>query len=228
VGGIIFGVFRSIRGLPMTIERVAFGRGWGGVSHKLFPLHGQHGIADDGSPTGLEHAIVYLGTWGPVLQLRARWYDRAAARKFRELLRSDPKDELGFAIAGAFQRFETRPNEGYKPYPALAFDLDVIHALAAAAKSHGDFLRRLHQLPRESLVAPCALPAEPFRAVFDATYHNREVVPPPVADPTERALIAEVCASPSDPAPAHVYADWLDDHERGAEADVLRPLLHTE
>ena len=137
MGGIIFGVFRSIRGLPMTIECVAYGRGWGGVSHQLFPLHGQHGIADDGSPTGLEHAVVYLGLWGPVLQLRARWYDRAAARKFRELLRSDPKDELGFAIGGAFQRFETRPNQGYEPYPALAFDLDVISCLRSLRRPEG-------------------------------------------------------------------------------------------
>jgi uncharacterized protein (TIGR02996 family) len=227
VGGIIYGVFRTIRGLPGTTERVAYGRGWGGVSHDLFPLHATHGIADDGSPSGLEHAVVYLGNWGPVLQLRARWYDRAAARRFRDLLRADAKDELGHAITRTFQRFVKRPPEGAVPYPAVAFDLDVIHALAASARDHDDLLHKLKELPRESLLAPYALPAEPFRSAFDLTYHGLEIARPVVEDAAERALIAEVCATPGDPGPAHVYADWLDERGRSAEAEVLRPLVHT-
>src|SRR4051812_47996973 len=178
VGGIIYSVFRTIRGLPTTIERVARGRGWGGVSHELFPLHARDGIADDGSPTGLEHAIVYLGTWGPVLQLRARWYDRAAALRFRDLLRADPADRLGFAIAGAFQRFTVRPPKDSPHYPAIAFDLDVLHVLAAAARDADDFLHRLEALPRDSFVAPYHLPAEPFREAFDASGKGREIIRP--------------------------------------------------
>ena len=190
-------------------------------------MHAAHGIADDGSPTGIEHALVHLGTWGPVLQLRARWYDKAAALRFRELLRADGNDQLGSAIAGSFKRFAVRPPEDTPHYPAIAFDLDVIHALAAAARDGDDFLHRLKALPRDSLVAPYHLPAEPFRAVFDATRNGREMVRVAIVDPTECALVAEVCSRPGDPAPIHVYADWLEERGRGAEANVLRPLLHT-
>ena len=228
MGGIIYAVFRSIRGLPTTIERVTRGRGWGGVSHELFPLHAVHGIAPDGSPTGIEHALVYLGTWGPVLQLRARWYDRAAARRFRELLLADQTDHIGFSIAGPFQRFKERPPDDVVPYPAIAFDLDVIHTMAAASEDGQDLQRRIQRLPREALLAPYALPAEPFRAAFDAQYNNRAIEHPPISDPTERALVDEMVKQPSDPGPAHVYADWLDDHGRSDEASVLRPLIKSD
>lgn len=100
-----------------------------------------------------------------------------------------------------------RPKE-LVPYPALAFDLDRIHGLASAATDREDLLQRLQQAPR------------------DAMCYERSLERPPINDPTERMLIAEVCAKPSDPTPAHVYADWLDEHGRGAEANLLRPSEH--
>jgi uncharacterized protein (TIGR02996 family) len=223
VGGILYGVFRSVRGLPSTIELATRGRGWGGSSHQLFPLHAEHAIAEDGSPTGLEHAIVYMGEWAPVLQLRARWYDRAGARRFRALLLADTSEKVGAALIEGFnRRFATEPRKD-APYPALAFDLDVIHAIASAATDGKNFVERLAGVPRASLIGANALPAAPFRVAFEAIWNQQSVASPAIADPMESALVEQVRAHPADPAPAHVYADWLDERGRTAEAAAIRP-----
>jgi uncharacterized protein (TIGR02996 family) len=40
--------------------------------------------------------------------------------------------------------------------------------------------------------------------------------------PDEAALLKAVCASPADDLPRLVYADWLDEHDRGIRAEFIR------
>lgn len=41
-------------------------------------------------------------------------------------------------------------------------------------------------------------------------------------DPTERALLDAIVAHPDDDTPRLVYADWLDEHDRGPRAEFIR------
>ena len=206
MSGVLYGLFRSVRGIPYTVFNFDTGRGWGGQSHGLWAAHARDAIGLDGAPTGIEVAIVY--DTGSIIQLHARWQDRAGARKLRDHVLAD--DSIATAL---IERCRAAAGAG-----AIAVDLDPIHAAAAQP----DFASRVAELPiatRDDAMAASVL----ARVWSEVRRRGDATEPLPALADAERVLIEAIETNPRDDAAASAYADWLETRGRAAEARVVRP-----
>jgi len=219
VSGVLYGLFRCVRGIPYTVFHVETARAWAKQPHGLWAAHARDAVAPDGSPTGFEVAIVYDGRPLPfVIQLRARWVDRDGARWLRDLVLGS--EAVAIALmeqSHAAARLAPKDEDGRH---AVAIDLDPVHALAAHATAD-TLLTKLENYPlptRDDAMSPRAL----ARAWAEVRRRSDVTEPLPALPDAERRLIDAIEADPRSDAAAHAYADYLEHRGRFAEARVLR------
>jgi uncharacterized protein (TIGR02996 family) len=204
MSGLAYTIVRAVRGLPSTMVECKRGRLWGGDTVELWQLHAEHGIASTGAPTGVEHGFV--GGFG-VIVLRSWWTERAGALAFRDAAR-DP--EVASALTAMCYG---RPRDTRR---AQVVDLDRLFALCAAPPRR----RLAMRIVAAELLRDDILDATPW--LEGSSWHSGPRRERTITE-AERALIAGVAAAPADEGAAVVYADWLEQQDRGDEAAALRP-----
>ncbi len=179
--------------------------------------HIDHGIAEDGSPTGIEQAFRFESFQPDQLILWSRWRDHDGARRLRELYREAGKpDDLVEVTHDLAMTYDKHPVR------ARAVDLDALHALARTAKHLADLVARWKALPPPLVEIP--LPPD---FPLEVEYESRKIEQRIEArregcDGTEHSLLAQIERDPRDRQPLLVYADWLETHGRAHEADTVR------
>lgn len=217
MGGALWSRWRSVHGVALTYRFVSYAR-WShdGIA-AMWSDHIEHGIADDGSPTGIEQAFRFESFQPDQLILWSRWSDHDGARRLRELYRNASKpDQL---VALTHDLALVRDNH---PVRARAVDLDALHALARNAKHLADLVARWKALPPPVVETPLP-PDFPLEVEYDGRKIERRIdARREGCDDTESSLLAQIERDPRDRRPLIVYADWLETYGRPAEADAVR------
>lgn len=219
MGGILWSTWRSVRGIEVTYRRLQYAR-WShyGVAY-LWADHVAHGIADDGTPTGIEHAFRWESFQPDLVVLVSRWRDHRGALRLRELYRAwQGKNELVPVLHHAALVRDPHPAR------AQAVDLDVLHELAHVSQDLGELARRWSS---RVLFHDIAMPRFfPDQCHVDVRPMTAELAARRAAcTGTERELLDQIEADPKNTALMLVYADWLESSGRLDDAAVVRARL---
>ena len=223
MGGVLWSVWRSVRGIESTYRLVEYAR-WSehGVS-LLWESHLRDGIADDGSPTGIEHAFRLESFEPHVFVLRSRWRDSHGARRLRELGRAKKTKALDRLVAISHTAILDHRS---RPPRAHAFDLDVLHELAPAATDLATLAEQWRDRIRyDELAMPRFFPGECHVSPSSRQLTAQVAAQHAACTGRERELLDQIEAAPHEPGPLLVYADWLETSERHHEASVVRARL---
>ena len=130
-----FALYRSVRGVRSTIRLVEEADGVPIALRAAVRTFATDGIAKDGTPTGLEYAVIFTGT---VVLLRPRWTKFDDAARLRALLLDDPDARVTNTIA--YRLYAAAARHAESP---VAIDLRRVFAVAQATT--GATLARGHQ-----------------------------------------------------------------------------------
>lgn len=221
MGGMLWSTWRSVRGIEVTYRRLRYAR-WShsGVS-ALWADHFQHGVADDGAPTGIEHAFRFESVHPDLVVLMSRWSDRTGASLLRELYHAAPdKDALVPVLHNT--AFALRDKH---PVCARALDLDVLHELAHVSKDLGDLARRWSSRIR---FLDIAMPQ--FFTKCNVLPNGNALTEQLTARRAactgiEREMLDQIEADPKNATLLPVYADWLEATGRLDDATAVRARL---
>lgn len=221
MGGILWSTWRSVRGIEVTYRMLRYAR-WShyGVG-EMWDDHFRHGVADDGAPTGIEHAFRFESFQPDLVVLMSRWSDRTGARLLRELYHAAPDKDVLVPVL-----HDAALVRDQHPVRAQALDLDVLHELAHGSKHLGELAKRWRSRVRFLDIAmPRFFPTE-----CHVSPHGKELTQQLTArrtacTGTEREMLDQIEADPKNAALLLVYADWLETIGRLDDAMVVRARL---
>ncbi len=218
MGGILWSTWRSTRGIEPTYRLLDFRRWSHAGIADMWDEHVKLGIADDGAPTGIEHAFRFESFQPDLVVWWSRWRDRRGAQRFRDLYLAG-RDHQPFAQATHDAVFV----QGEHPLLARAIELDALHWHAHDATSLIDLVTRWREAaPLRDVAMPLHFPAS-CRGMTPSRDASAQLAERHAAIAgVERELLAQIEAEPRNEGLLVVYADWLETAGRLDEATAVR------
>jgi uncharacterized protein (TIGR02996 family) len=220
VGGALWSVWRSVRGIETTYRLLEYARWSHEGASLLWRSHLREGIADDGSPTGIEHAFRLESFEPNIFVLWSRWRDCRGALRLRELGRDEKVDRLVNITHDMMFRYRS------KPVRARAFDLDVLHELARDATDIATLAESWqNNISCAEIAVPRFFPTECHVAPYSRALSEQVAAQRAACTGHEREFLEQIEAAPHEIGSLLVYADWLETTGRHDDAVVVRARL---